>query len=368
MNPSRQIASSVPPPFLGEGESFADISLDPRARAILKAIVREYIRQGEPVGSRTLAKITDLRLSPATFRNVMSDLEEMGLLSSLHTSSGRIPSVRGMRFFVDSLLAIRPPDARLIRRLRDGLKTDSAGDLLGSAARVMSNLTRFAGFVATPPREAASIRRLEFVQLSERRLLIVMVTSTGEVLNRVIPAPGDFSAADLAQASEYFNRRLRDSTFEEARRRLQTQMHRIRRRLSGLLARTLETMAEESPPSGDDFQVVGEGNLLAHESLSMNMTKLRDLFSLFERKKDLLKLLETGRQAENVRIFIGSECGVPALSECSVILSPYSVDRRSLGVIGVIGPKRMRYGSVIPAVEVTAKLVGAALEKIRMEL
>jgi heat-inducible transcriptional repressor len=358
------------------------MSLDKRARTILKAVVGEYIRSGAPVGSRALSAISGLRLSPATFRGVMADLEEMGLLASLHTSSGRIPSVRGLRFFVESLLTVRSPDSRTVRRLRASLDAEATGgELLDAAMRAVSGLTQFAGFVAAPGGAEAALSRLDFVRLSEKRVLIVMLTSDGEVINRVIAAPRDFSDGDLTAAANYFNRRLRGMSLANARAALERRIGDLQRRIQALLEKTLDLISPQIKPAGD-LQVVGERNLLVREEFGDGLNKLRELFDLFERKKDLLRLLETGAQAENLRLFIGSECGLPALEECSVVLAPYRDDSgdalkntpadnkkpRRLGVIGVIGPKRMKYDTVIPTVEITAKLVGAAMRKIRVEM
>ena len=343
------------------------IHLDERARAVLRALVREYIRAGEPVGSRTLSRITRMNLSPATMRNIMADLEEQGMLTSPHTSAGRIPSAQGMRFFVDTLLSAdlsAADPARSARRVKRLLSGETAGAVLDSAARAVSELTQFVGLVAVPSRDKPVVRRLHFVKLGAARALAVLVTDD-EALNRAISTGREFSERQLRTAARFYNERLAGMTLEDAAKALRGMTSDLRGEIAALLTRML---GQVSAPD-DSLKIAGEFNLLNADALASDIDRLRQLHSLLRRREDLLNLLEAGARAENVRVFIGGECGHEALSECSVVLSPYGdaagAEGRPLGVIGVIGPKRMTYDRVIPTVRVAANVVGDALRRLR---
>ena len=342
------------------------VSLDERSRAVLRALVREYIRAGEPVGSRTLSRITQMNLSPATMRNIMSDLEEHGMLTSPHTSAGRIPSARGMRFFVDTLLSAdlsAGNPARSARRVEKLLSGETPAAVLDSAAQAVSELTQFVGLVAAPARDKPVVRRLHFVKLGPARALAVLVTDD-EALNRAISTGREFSERQLRAAARFYNDRLTGMTLEEAAEALREMTSDLRGEISALLAGML---GQVSVPE-DSLKVAGEFNLLNADSLASDIDRLRKLHHLLRRREDLLNLLEAGERAENVRVFIGGECGHDALSECSVVISPYGdSEGRPLGVIGVIGPKRMTYDRIIPTVRLTARAVGDALRRLRAE-
>ena len=349
-----------------------DNQLNERARTVLRALVREYIRAGEPVGSRTLSRITRMNLSPATMRNIMADLEEHGMLTSPHASAGRVPSARGMRFFVDTLLSADLAaaaaesggrSARRMGRVGQLLSGETPGAVLDSAAQAVSELTQFVGLVAAPSRDKPVVRRLHFVKMGPARALAVLVTDD-EALNRAISTGREFSERQLRAAAKFYNERLAGMTLEDAAAALREMASDLRGEIAALLARML---GQVSAPD-DSLKVAGEFNLLNADALSSDIDRLRRLHRLLQRREDLLNLLEAGDKAENVRVFIGGECGHEALAECSVVVSPYGDEEgRPLGVIGVIGPKRMTYDRVIPTVRVTARAVGDALRRLRAE-
>ena len=340
------------------------IHLDERSRAVLRALVREYIRAGEPVGSRTLSRITQMNLSPATMRNIMADLEEQGMLTSPHASAGRIPSAQGMRFFVDTLLSADLSAADSARRVKQLLSGETPGAVLDSAAQAVSELTQFVGLVAVPSRDKPVVRRLHFVKLGAARALAVLVTDD-EALNRAISTGREFSERQLRAAARFYNERLAGMTLEDAAKALRGMTSDLRGEIAALLTRML---GQVSAPD-DSLKIAGEFNLLNADALASDIDRLRQLHLLLRRREDLLNLLEAGARAENVRVFIGGECGHEALSECSVVISPYGDSAgaagRPLGVIGVIGPKRMIYDRVIPTVRVAANVVGDALRRLR---
>lgn len=340
-----------------------------RAQVILKSIVREYIRGGEPVGSRTLSRVSKMNLSPATVRNVMADLEHMGFLTSPHTSAGRVPSAKGFRFFVDNLVTSRAPDNSLVQRLRGDLHGDTVTDVMGSAAVAVSELTRFAGFVAAPSRGEAKISRLRFVKLSSSRTLAVVVTSDGEIINRVFECRRPPRERDLSAAARFFNRHLCNLNFSEAKKRLRTEMRNLRAEISALLSDMLQNIDDKLPSESPRLQMAGELNLLNQRELTDDVRRLRKLYRLFNEKQEFLDIIDRSSRGEEVRVFIGSECGHEALAECSVVLSSFGASdgAEPLGWLGIIGPKRMRYPQVISTVDVAAKTVAGALQRFRQE-
>ena len=342
-----------------------------RAQLILRMIVREYIRGGEPVGSRTLSRLSHLNLSPATMRNTMADLEHMGFLSSPHTSAGRIPSAKGFRFFVDNLLTMRPLDASAVRRLNGDLRGDSANDVMSAAANTVSEMTKFAGFVAAPARGTPHIARLRFVKLSSERVLTVIITTDGEIINRVFECRRPASERELNAAAKFFNQHCRNMTFHEAKQRLRVDVKNLRAEISILFADMLKTLDQKQPEEdGGTLQLAGELNLLNQSDISADIRQLRKLYGLFHRKKEFLDIIDRGSRGGDVRVFIGHECGHDALSDCSVVLSPFvgiddGGDNAVVGYLGVIGPKRMQYPQVISTVEMAAKTVARVLQRIR---
>jgi len=333
--------------------------LDERSRILLKTLVERYIAEGQPVGSRTLSRASGLTLSPATVRNIMSDLEELGLVMSPHTSAGRAPTAAGYRFYLDKLIAIQPLDQRLIADLREELKPDQPQQLIRRASQILSELTQFAGIVMAPKRDTERLRHIEFVPLSGNRLLLILVTQRGEVLNRLVSAPRALSPSELVEASNFLTTHFAGKSLEEMREVLAQELSRMREDISDLMRAALTAPL----PEADPYVVSGENRLLEVGEFASNMERLRELFSLFEQRTALMRLLEQATQANGVQIFIGSESGVAELEECSLITANYSVQGRIVGSIGVIGPTRMAYDRVIPIVDITAKLLTHALSQ-----
>lgn len=337
--------------------------LDKRAQILLKTLVEHYISEGQPVGSRTLSKCSGLDLSPATIRNVMADLEEMGFIASPHTSAGRVPTQRGYRFFVDTLLTVKPLESQEIQRLAYELSSPDPQELRASAAELLSNLTRFAGLVMIPKRKSIAFRHLEFLPLTEKRILLIIVTSDGNVQNRIIVAERPYTQSELTQATNFFNQHYAGSTFEEAHNKLHDELKQMQNDMTRLMAAALEASNKALEKERDNVVISGEHNLLQVDELSTNVTSLRKLFELFERRHTLLQLLDNSQRADGIQIFIGNESGYLPLDECSMVTAPYEADGEILGTLGVIGPTRMAYERVIPIVDITAKLLSNALAK-----
>jgi heat-inducible transcriptional repressor len=340
--------------------------LDARAQRLLKTLIERYIAEGQPVGSRVLSRHSGLELSPATIRNVMADLEEMGLIASPHTSAGRMPTPRGYRFFVDSLMVVKPLEQREIDRLEGELDGDRPQQLVNAAASLLSQLTQFAGVVMTPKRREAAFRHLEFLRLSEHRVLLIVVTPQGDVQNRILHTDRPYTTAQLIEATNFFNQHFAGQSFKSIRDRLAAELSALREDMARLMQVAIE-VGEGALQEGDALVVTGERNLLNAEDLASNMDRLRQLFDLFEQKTSLLNLLDESQKAQGVQIYIGGESGLVPLDECSVVTAPYEVGGQVLGTLGVIGPTRMAYERVIPIVDITAKLLSNALARERAE-
>jgi heat-inducible transcriptional repressor len=334
--------------------------LDSRARFLLKSLIERYVAEGQPVGSRVLAKQTGLELSPATIRNVMADLEELGYISSPHTSAGRIPTPKGYRCFVDTLMVMEPLDRLEIERLEGELTADRPQQLVNAAAQLVSELTRFAGVVMTPKRFEPSFRHLEFLRLSDRRVLLIIVTPDGEVQNRILHPDRAYTQSQLVEATNFFNQHYTGQPFANVRTLLAEELKSLREDIVGLMTAAVE-VGGAALDQGEALFVTGERNLLDSGDLASNMDRLRKLFDLFEQKTSLLHLLDTSQKAEGVRLYIGGESGIVPLDECTVVTAPYALDGRVIGTLGVIGPTRMAYERVIPIVDLTAKLLSNAL-------
>ncbi|MBI1283820.1 MAG: heat-inducible transcriptional repressor HrcA [Thiobacillus sp.] len=334
--------------------------LTDRARILLKTLVERYIADGEPVGSRTLSKHAGLDLSPASIRNIMSDLEEMGFVTSPHTSAGRVPTPRGYRFFVDTLLTMRPLAQVEVSQLESSLNASDPQRLMTAASTLLSDLSRFAGLVMTPRRSPA-FRQVEFLSLSDKRILLIIVTMEGEVENRVIITEQSYSPSALTEAANYFNQHFAGYRFEQVRSKLRDELGRMRDDITRLMAAAVDAGSQAFDASQDNVVVSGSGNLLGIEELSSNMGNLRRLFDAFEKKTGLLQLLDQSRNAAGVQIFIGGESDLLPLDECSLVTAPYSVDGQVVGTLGVVGPTRMAYERVVPIVDITAKLLSSAL-------
>jgi len=350
--------------------TFLDKKLDARARQLLRALIAQYIADGQPVGSRTLAKHAGLDVSPATIRNVMADLEEIGLLAAPHTSAGRVPTAQGYRVFVDSLLEVKPLDAPQIDALRRGLPTEApTQDLLSGVSSLLSDVTHFVGVVTVPKREEFPFRHIDFVALGGNRVLVILVFADNDVQNRVVVTQRVYSPGDLEQVANFLNANFAGLRMSEIRERLLREMRETSHHLHQLMVAAVDVTQHAmpipgQPMPGPDMLVTGQVNLMGSQGLS-DMDRLRELFEAFQRKRDLLLLLENCASAEGVRLFIGEESGFAALDGCSLVTAPYGVEGRVLGVLGVIGPTRMAYQRVIPVVQATAQILSGALNQAR---
>jgi heat-inducible transcriptional repressor len=329
--------------------------LDDRSKLLLKALVERYIADGQPVGSRTLSKASGLELSPATIRNVMSDLEELGLIVSPHTSAGRIPTARGYRLFVDTMLTVQPA-----QYASHSLAPDQPQKVISNAANLLSSLSQFVGIVIAP-RRTSVFRHMEFLRLSERRLLVIIVSPEGDVQNRVIYTEVDYSQTQLAEAANFLNSHYVGLDIEQVRERLQTEVESLRTEIATLMQAAVTVNTEAMSETQDEVVISGERNLLAVSDFSSDMGHLRRAFDLFEQKAQLMRLLDIAGQAEGVRIFIGGESQVVPFEDLSIVSSPYEVDGKVVGTLGVIGPTRMAYDRMIQIVDITSKLVSNAL-------
>jgi heat-inducible transcriptional repressor len=334
--------------------------LDDRSHSLMKTLVERYIADGLPVGSRTLSKASGLDLSAATIRNVMADLEALGLIASPHTSAGRIPTARGYRLFVDTMLAVKREALHNPDIVAPSLVADQPQKVIASAAQMLSSLSNFVGVVMAPKRSSV-FRHIEFLRLSERRVLLIIVAPDGDVQNRVIHPPVDFSQSQLMEAANYLNSHYAGLAIEQVRERLQGEMEGLRAEIANLMQAALNAGSEALHTEHEQVVVSGERNLLAVSDFASDMGQLRRAFDLFEQKTQLSRLLEMSAQAEGVRIYIGGESQVVAAEELSVVTAPYKVDGQVVGTLGVIGPTRMPYQRMIQIVDITSKLVGNAL-------
>jgi heat-inducible transcriptional repressor len=335
--------------------------LNDRAQILLRTLVERYIGDGQPVGSRALQQFSGLEVSPATIRNVMSDLEAMGLVSSPHTSAGRIPTARGYRLFIDTLMVVQPLDEQRVQHLERKLQPDNPSRLLAQASNLLSELTCFAGVVATPRRESPVLRQIEFLRLGDRRILLIIVLPDGEVENRVLMVDRDYSQSQLTEAGNFINMNYAGLSFQQIRQRLTGELNQLHVDMSALMTAAIRTGDETLARKSDDYVITGEHKLLEVDELSDDMGKLRGLFNLFEKKTELLALLDAGRRGQGVHVFVGSESGVSSLDECSVVSAPYSANGQVVGTLAVVGPKRMNYEKVVPVVDITARILGNAL-------
>ena len=339
------------------------MALNARSEHLLKTLIDRYIADGTPVGSRTLAKHAEINVSPATIRNIMADLEEMGLIQSPHTSAGRIPTQAGYRMFVDSLVKFRPLESAAEEQLRVQLRRDTdPGELFARASGMISQITHLAGVVMVPRLDEENrFRQIEFLSLSEKRILVILVTGSGQVLNRVIEAEHIYSPSELVQSANYFNETYGGSTLQEVKnallREIQSDSETMQKGIR-LAAKVAEQMFSDEREKG--VVVSGEANLMDVPEME-DVRKLRKVFDIFSTKQDLLDLLDRSMKAGGVNIFIGKESGYEGLDDCSVVTAPYSVEDQIIGTIGVVGPTRMAYDRVIPVVDITARLISKVL-------
>ncbi|MDE3011765.1 MAG: heat-inducible transcriptional repressor HrcA [Pseudomonadota bacterium] len=337
--------------------------LNDRAQALLKALVERYIVEGQPVGSRTLSRHAGLDLSPASIRNVMSDLEELGLVSSPHTSAGRVPTPRGYRLFVDRLLTVQPLELEAHHHITDQLHPDDPQRLVAHASQLLSDLTQFAGVVRMPLRQSAAFRHVEFLRLSERRLLLIVVAQHGEVQNRIILTDRPYSPSQLTEAANFLNQHYAGQDFETVREQVQGELTRLHQDISMLMTTAINLGSEALREQGDDYVLSGEGRLIRGHEQPSSMDTLRKLFGIFEDKTTLLQLLDASQRAQGVSIYIGGESGLMPVDEFSIVSAPYEVDGKVVGTLGVVGPTRMAYERIIPIVDITAKVLSSALSQ-----
>ncbi len=340
------------------------VKLDGRAETLLKTLIEIYISDGQPVGSRKLARYANLDLSPATVRNVMSDLEDLGLIQSPHTSAGRIPTQQGYRFFVDTLLKIKPIRQKALDEMQDTLSTEADPKLLlAKTSELLSQLTKFAGVVLIPGQRTSLFRQIEFVSLAPERVLAILVTDDGRVQNRVIPTDRVYSQNELIEAANFFNDTYGGNSLAEVRRILLEEMQRDSDEMHRIMATALAVAGkffDEEENGGENVVLRGEQNLLNVPDLCQ-IDKLQKLFDAFKTKQDLLDLLDRSMRVNGISIFIGEESGYRSLGDCSVVTAPYEHDGEVIGTLGVVGPTRMSYDEIIPVVDVTARLLSCAL-------
>ena len=336
--------------------------LGPRARQLLRTLIARHIRDGEPVGSQTLARHSGLDVSAATIRNILADLEEQGLLAAPHASAGRVPTAQGYRVFVDSLLQVQPLSNAEMARLRAELAAGGGTQsLLGSASELVSAMTHFVGVVSVPRREQFAFRHIDFVPLGGQRVMAILVFSDNDVQNRIIQTRRVYGAQDLERVANYLNAQFAGRPVADIRATLVRELQDERSEMEALFSHTIELAEQALAPGGDeDMLLAGQTRLIGVQDLS-DLDRLRELFEAFARKREILQLLERTVHAPGVRIFIGEETGLAPLEGVSLVTAPYASAGRVLGVVGVIGPTRMAYDRVIPVVQATADLLGAAL-------
>ncbi len=343
----------------------SDDSLTQRAQLLLKALIENYIRDGQPVGSRTLSRDSGLSLSSATIRNVMADLESLGFVASPHTSAGRVPTNKGYRFFVDTLLKLKPPAQGEVDEMERRMTVDAADgrSLVQSVSQMLSSFTHMAGLVTLPNPHYVALSQIEFVALSENRVLAIMVMDNREVQNRVVQLERHYPQEELRRAANYLNEAFAGRSLPDVRAMLLAQLRDTQQHMNQLMQDAIQVaqkVFEKEPGERVEYVIAGETNLMGFAELS-NVDRLRRLFEAFNEKHDILRLLDSCLHADGIQIFIGQESGYPILDEVSVVTSPYMIDNQVVGVLGIIGPTRMAYERVIPIVDVTAKLLGMAL-------
>ncbi len=339
--------------------------LSPRAQKLLRVLIERYVKEGTPVGSRTLARDGGLELSPATIRNVMADLEALGLVAAPHTSAGRVPTPLGYRVFVDSLMRVRPLTTRAVRELETQLASESGdtASLVSSASSLLSQFTQMAGVVTVPRAERVTLRQIEFLPLGDQRVLAILVINAAEVQNRILQTSREYTRDELTRAANFINSKCAGMELSAIRGVIVEELERARASMNQAMIDVVsiaQTALDAEKPAEAEYIMAGETNLMGFSELS-DVEKLRRLFDAFNQKRDLLDLLDRSIEASGVQIFIGEESGYQILDDCSVVASPYAIDDEVVGVLGVIGPTRMAYDRVIPVVDITAKLLSTIL-------
>ncbi len=335
-------------------------NMNERTQCLFKALVEQYIRDGQPVASKTLSGNRDINLSPATVRNIMADLEELGLIVSPHTSAGRIPTAQGYRLFVDNLVTVKPLRGPTVQKLRKEMEIDESQEgLINKASALLSGMSRMAGVVTLPRRERVILRHIEFLPLTANRILVILVVNEQEVQNRVIHTDRTFTQSELQQTANYLNQEFMGQDLEHIRQAVLDSMKQERDDMQAIMKMAIQ-ITDSVVEDNNDYVIAGQTNLMDYAEMA-NMDKLRQLFEAFNAKRDVLHVLDQSIQAEGMQVFIGEESGYRAFEDCSVITAPYKVSDEVVGVLGVIGPTRMAYDRVIPLVDVTAKLLGSLL-------
>ena len=332
------------------------MELDKRAQSILQMLVKLHVSDGQPVGSKTLSTSSELEISPATIRNIMHDLEEAGFIASPHTSAGRVPTHKGYRFFVDSLVTVQSLDPKEIDNLKNQFNLSNNKHLITSVANSLSDLTKFAGVVMLPKAKKVKFKHIEFLSLSEKKVLLIVVTDDGRVQNRVLYTNKSYPKNLLVESSNYFNHHFQGHTILEAKQILIKELKTLRSDIVQLMSAAIDTSSENGEL--DNMVISGQRKLLENTELSQNIGSIKKIVEVFEQRSALLDLLEKSNDAKGINIFIGEESGYQALDECSVVTAPYHADGELLGMLGVIGPTRMAYERIIPIVDITAKLLG----------
>lgn len=344
-----------------------NIDLNQRSQHLLKVLIEAYIQQGTPIASGALLARSGLSVSPATIRNAMAGLERMGLVKSPHTSSGRVPTSQGYRVFVDSLVSVQELDEQTLARLKISMNEDESGaGLLQRASGLLSGITQLAGMVTMPHRASMAVRHIEFVSLAEKQVLTVLVLQDGEIQNRLLKTERAYTTAELQSASNYLNATLEGKTLQQAKQSILHEMEQMRHRMDRMMQAVMElgnkTLDHLAAANGkDDLLVAGEKNLMNYDELA-DMQKLKDLFQAFEEKQEMLALLNTAMDADGVHIFIGRESGYQVFDDCSMVTSTYRAEDGSIGVLGVVGPRRIAYERIIPVVDITARLLSASFK------
>ncbi len=336
--------------------------MDKRARELLKTLIERHISEGQPIGSRTLSRHSGLDLSAATIRNVMADLEELGFVMSPHTSAGRVPTPRAYRLFVDTMLTIKPLDEIGHRELSAEIVPDSPQRVIAGAAQMLSQLSNFAGVVLTP-RRTEVFKQIEFLRLSEKRILLIMVTPQGDVQNRILITNKDYSPSQLIEASNFITTNFAGLDLQSVRNRVKNELEGLREDITALMNQAVEASSNTLADPQNNMVISGEKKLLEIGELVSDMDKIKRLFQVFEKRTGLLQLLDVSSRAEGVQIFIGGESELVPLDGMAVITAPYKVDNIIVGTLGVIGPTRMAYDRVIPIVDITSKLLTSALSQ-----
>jgi len=340
-------------------------ALNTRARHLLKTLIDCYVSEGQPVGSKALADASGLNISTATIRNVMASLDHQGLVTAPHTSAGRVPTEQGFRFFIDTMLEVNPVDSALLQQLQKQLDPDLDRDaLIDSASTLLSDMSKMAGIITIPKGGQLSLRQIEFLPLPDKKILAILVVNEKDVQNRVIHVDREYSQSELTQIANYLNQNFNGKDIFEVRKHLISEMHQTRNTMDELMKATVELADRALKPDtshDEDYLLQGKSNLIRFNDPDHSQN-LQQVFELFESKRDMLQLLDRCIQSEDIQVFIGGEAGLEGMGDCSIITSPYSVDGKILGVLGVIGPTRMQYNKMISLVDVTARLLGSALD------